>query len=84
MRIPASVSNPSFDVYGNKLINNAVVGHNNAETEINFSPVENSWPDKYNIPGADLPNYTFDGNSGDINIQKNIEKEEGKMILEKN
>jgi hypothetical protein len=44
-RIPASLTNPGFDAAGNALSNPSVVGINNAESKIDFSPVENSWPD---------------------------------------
>ena len=81
--IPASQTNLGFDSLGNPLTNSAIVGHNGAETEINFSPVDNSWPEQYSIPGADLPNYTFDGDPGDIVIRKNTTKHESNFTLEK-
>jgi hypothetical protein len=82
-RLPASDSNPGFDVEGNPLTNPPVVGHNNAETKVNFSPVENSWHESYSIPGADLPNYSFDGSPGDIDIRIDQPKREAKFILER-
>ena len=81
--IPASQTNPGFDVLGNVLTNPPVVGHNGAESEINFSPVADSWPDTLSIPGADLPNYAFDGDPGDIEVRSNLPTQEAKFILEK-
>jgi hypothetical protein len=81
-KIPASKSNPGYDVDGYPLTNPSVVGHNNAETKINFSPVANSWPDSYNIPGADLPLYTFDGDSGSIKIKSNIDNKESTFLVQ--
>jgi hypothetical protein len=83
IRIPASKSNPGFDALGNPLTNPPVVGHNNAEAKINFSPVANSWHESYSIPGADLPNYEFDGNPGDIEIRIDQPTREAKFIVEK-
>jgi hypothetical protein len=82
LRIPASQLNPGFDVLGDPLEFPAVIGHNGAESTINFSPVANSWPDTYSIPGADLPNYAFDGDPGDINILINTPTREAKFRLE--
>lgn len=64
------------------LTNPPVIGHNGCESTINFSPVANSWPDTYSIPGADLPNYAFDGDSGDINILIDTATKEAKFTLE--
>jgi hypothetical protein len=83
VRIPASQSNPGYDVLGNPLTNPPVVGHNNAETKINFSPVPNSWHESYSIPGADLPTYAFDGNPGDIVVGIDQAKREAKFRLPK-
>lgn len=82
-RIPASQTNPGFDTLGNPLTHSDVVGINAAETEVNFSPVADSWPAKYSIPGADLPNYTFDGDPGDIEIRVDTPTREGKFRLRK-
>jgi hypothetical protein len=82
-RLPASDSNPGFDVEGNPLTNPPVVGMNNAETKINFSPVPNSWHESYSIPGADLPTYAFDGDPGDIEIRIDQPTREAKFIVEK-
>jgi hypothetical protein len=85
LRIPASQLNPGFDVLGNVLSNKAVIGVNGIvgpESTINFSPVANSWPDTYSIPGADLPNYAFDGNSGDLDILIDTSTREAKFRLE--
>jgi hypothetical protein len=85
LRVPASQLNPGFDVLGNVLSNKAVIGVNGIvgpESTINFSPVANSWPDTYSIPGADLPNYAFDGDSGDINILIDTTTREAKFRLE--
>ena len=81
--IPASQTNPGFDALGNPLTHPAVVGINAAETEVDFSPVDNSWPEQYSIPGADLPNYTFDGDPGDIEVRVNTPTREGSFRLEK-
>jgi hypothetical protein len=83
VRLPASQTNPGFDVLGNALTNPPVVGLNGAESEINFSPVADSWPDTLSIPGADLPNYEFDGDPGDIEVRINLPTREAKFILEK-
>jgi len=83
IRIPASKSNPGFDALGNPLTNPPVVGHNNAETKINFSPVANSWPVQYSIPGADLPTYAFDGNPGDIELGIDMPAREASFHLRK-
>lgn len=81
--IPASQTNPGFDVLGNPLTNPPVVGLNGAESRINFSPVANSWPTGISIPGADIPTYEFDGNAGDINIGINNASKESKFTLER-
>jgi hypothetical protein len=80
--IPASQINPGMDTSANDLSNPPVVGHNGPESTINFSPVSNSWHDTYSIPGADLPNYAFDGDPGDINILINTATREAKFRLE--
>ena len=82
-RIPASKSNPGFDAAGNALEFPPVVGLNNAETKINFSPVANSWPAQYSIPGADLPTYAFDGNPGDIDLGIDMPAREASFHLRK-
>lgn len=81
--IPASQTNLGFDALGNPLTNSAVVGINGAETEINYSPVDNSWPEQYSIPGADLPNYTFDGDPGDIVLGVDTATREARFKLER-
>lgn len=81
--IPASKTNPGFDCLDNPLTNPPVKGLNNAESTVNFSPVANSWSDKYSIPGADLPNYEFDGNPGDIEIGVQEANHEGRFRLRK-
>ena len=83
IRIPASKSNPGYDVLGNLLEFPPVVGLNNAETKINFSPIPNSWHESYSIPGADLSNYSFDGDPGDIEIRIDQPTREAKFIVEK-
>jgi hypothetical protein len=81
IRIPASKSNPGFDALGNPLTNPPVVGLNNAETKINFSPVADTWHESHNIPGADLPNYSFDGDPGDIDIGNKNSIKENKFTI---
>ena len=83
IRIPASKSNPGYDVLGNLLEFPPVVGHNNAETKINFSPVPNSWHESYSIPGADLPTYAFDGDPGDIDLGIDMPAREASFHLRK-
>lgn len=83
VRLPASQTNPGFDVLGNVLTNPPVVGLNGAESRINFSPVANSWPTGISIPGADIPTYEFNGNSGSINIEKKNTIRETIFKLEK-
>lgn len=82
-RIPASLTNLGFDSVGDPLVNLGVVGHNDAESKINFSPVENSWPSGYSIPGADISTYEFDGNPGDIELGINQPIREASFNLRK-
>jgi len=80
--IPASQINPGMDTSANDLSNPPVVGHNGAESTINFSPVTDSWFEGYSIPGADLSNYAFDGDPGDISILIDTATREAKFRLE--
>lgn len=82
VKIPASQINTTLDVLGDSLSNPAKIGLNDSGATINFSPVENSWPDIYSIPGADLSNYEFDGDPGDIQININRDKQEARFTLE--
>jgi hypothetical protein len=82
IRIPASLTNPGFDILGNPLTNPPRVGLNGAESTVNFSPVDNSWSDVYSIPGADLPNYGFNGVPGDLDILIDTATREAKFRLE--
>lgn len=81
-RIPASLTNPGFDAAGDPLVNIGIVGHNEAESKINFSPVANSWSDVYSIPGADIAAYEFDGSLGDVELGFNTTTREGLFIIE--
>lgn len=81
--IPASLTNPGFDAAGDPLSNPSVVGHNGAEAKIDFSPVENSWPNIYSIPGADIPSYEFNGDPGDIELGIDQERREASFVIRK-
>jgi hypothetical protein len=82
--IPASRTNPTLDILGNPLTNPPVIGLNGSESEVNFSPVPDSWHESYSIPGAGIPNYFFNGDPGDIDILIDTASREARFRVDPN